>query len=408
MISATAGGCQGGPMNPRGALCDASPPRWPAWPSAGWRRPSSAWTRKATRHRPSTPSCWRAASCRRRPSGRTRPPRVRSSRPTDRANAAGNGIPGPRDRRPTSPTSPSRASATWSPAGGGTWWALSDNGYGTRQSSPDWQLAIYRLDPRFGNAAGPQVLSDGRAERPPPARAVEDRLRPDRRRPPAVRLQRPAGAGRRRATAGAHPHRLRLRPGVARGRLRRHLLARRRVRPVPAQLRPQGRLLAPPYASAYKAPQNPTLAVLSGEKPVVGQSRGLGGSGHQPRPAVPLPAVRGAPGRRRHPDQPHPGVRHEEEAVHRPGDDAPARVARRQGEPGGAQHRRGRRHATGLPGLRGAAGDGRLRPGRPHVDQRPPAAVPRAGRPRRRRRRRPASRRSSCSTSARPSSGAGS
>ena len=36
------------------------------------------------------------------------------------------------------------------PAGDGAWWALADNGYGNRETSADWQLAIYRL----GSAAG--------------------------------------------------------------------------------------------------------------------------------------------------------------------------------------------------------------------------------------------------------------
>jgi hypothetical protein len=44
------------------------------------------------------------------------------------------------------------------PAGAGTWWALADNGYGARANSADFQLVIHRLDPRWGNAAGPRVL----------------------------------------------------------------------------------------------------------------------------------------------------------------------------------------------------------------------------------------------------------
>jgi hypothetical protein len=45
------------------------------------------------------------------------------------------------------------------PAGDGTWWALADNGFGSRANSADFQLAIHRLDPRWGDAAGPRVLA---------------------------------------------------------------------------------------------------------------------------------------------------------------------------------------------------------------------------------------------------------
>ena len=44
------------------------------------------------------------------------------------------------------------------PAGDGTWWTLADNGFGTRESSGDWQLVLYRMDLRFGDARGPAVL----------------------------------------------------------------------------------------------------------------------------------------------------------------------------------------------------------------------------------------------------------
>ena len=72
--------------------------------------------------------------------------------------------------RPTSPTSRSRASAPWCPPGNGTWWALADNGYGTRETSADWQLVIYRIDPAFGPNAAAAGARDGRAQRPRPTR----------------------------------------------------------------------------------------------------------------------------------------------------------------------------------------------------------------------------------------------
>jgi hypothetical protein len=45
------------------------------------------------------------------------------------------------------------------PAGGGSWWALADNGYGARANSADFQLVIHRLDPRWDDPAGPRVLA---------------------------------------------------------------------------------------------------------------------------------------------------------------------------------------------------------------------------------------------------------
>jgi glycerophosphoryl diester phosphodiesterase len=43
-------------------------------------------------------------------------------------------------------------SALW-PADDGDWWALSDNGYGTRANSPDFLLRIYRLHVEWGDGA---------------------------------------------------------------------------------------------------------------------------------------------------------------------------------------------------------------------------------------------------------------
>jgi glycerophosphoryl diester phosphodiesterase len=45
------------------------------------------------------------------------------------------------------------------PGDAGTWWALSDNGYGARSNSADFQLAFHRLDPRWTDPAGPRVLA---------------------------------------------------------------------------------------------------------------------------------------------------------------------------------------------------------------------------------------------------------
>ena len=75
----------------------------------------------------------------------------------NRADAAANGVAGPATG-PYFAEQPIQGISSMVPAGNGSWWALADNGYGTRDTSADWQLPIYRLDPGFGSSAGPQVL----------------------------------------------------------------------------------------------------------------------------------------------------------------------------------------------------------------------------------------------------------
>ena len=58
----------------------------------------------------------------------------------------------PRPGRP-SPSSRSRASAaSCPPTWRDEWWALSDNGYGARANSADYELAVYRVRPSFGTS----------------------------------------------------------------------------------------------------------------------------------------------------------------------------------------------------------------------------------------------------------------
>jgi hypothetical protein len=75
----------------------------------------------------------------------------------NRADAAANGVTGPATG-PYFGAQPIQGISAMVPAAGGTWWALADNGYGTRDTSADWQLPIYRIDPGFGSAAGPRML----------------------------------------------------------------------------------------------------------------------------------------------------------------------------------------------------------------------------------------------------------
>ena len=44
------------------------------------------------------------------------------------------------------------------PAGNDTWWTLTDNGFGARDNSADYQLAVFRIDPNFDGST-PEVLS---------------------------------------------------------------------------------------------------------------------------------------------------------------------------------------------------------------------------------------------------------
>jgi glycerophosphoryl diester phosphodiesterase len=78
--------------------------------------------------------------------------------PAERTTAAANGVRGPAEG-PYLGGQPLQGVSSMVPAGDGTWWALADNGYGARANSADFQLVIHRLDPRWGDAAGPRVLA---------------------------------------------------------------------------------------------------------------------------------------------------------------------------------------------------------------------------------------------------------
>jgi hypothetical protein len=75
----------------------------------------------------------------------------------ERATAAANGVPGPAGGSYL-PAQPVQGFSSMVPAGAGTWWALADNGYAWRSNSADFQLVLYRIDPRWGDPGGPTVL----------------------------------------------------------------------------------------------------------------------------------------------------------------------------------------------------------------------------------------------------------
>ena len=75
----------------------------------------------------------------------------------ERATAAANGVPGPAEG-PYLAAQPVQGFSSMVPADAGTWWALSDNGFAWRTNSADFQLVLYRIDPRWGDPGGPKLL----------------------------------------------------------------------------------------------------------------------------------------------------------------------------------------------------------------------------------------------------------
>ena len=151
----------------------------------------------------------------------------------------------PTVRRSSSSQPVQGISATDPCAATGSWWALADNGYGTRDTSADWQLPIYRIDPgprhdeRARRCSSTVVLSDPHGYVPWKT-VCDPTVGTDL--PPFSFNVLPATTprGLRHGPGGPAAHRLRLRPGVDRARRRRHVLDRRGVRPVPAARRPAG------------------------------------------------------------------------------------------------------------------------------------------------------------------------
>jgi hypothetical protein len=76
----------------------------------------------------------------------------------NRATATQNGLTVPATG-PIFANQPVQGISAMVPADHGSWWALADNGYGTRDTSADWQLVIYKIDPGFGSTSGPRVLT---------------------------------------------------------------------------------------------------------------------------------------------------------------------------------------------------------------------------------------------------------
>ncbi|MBK9090063.1 MAG: esterase-like activity of phytase family protein [Holophagales bacterium] len=74
----------------------------------------------------------------------------------ERATAAANGVRGPAEG-PFLAAQPVQGFSSMVPGELGTWWALADNGYAWRPNSADFQLVLYRVDPRWNEPAGPRI-----------------------------------------------------------------------------------------------------------------------------------------------------------------------------------------------------------------------------------------------------------
>ena len=187
------------------------------------------------------------------------------------------------------------------PAGDGQWWALADNGYGTRGNSADWQLALYRMDLGLGESRVPTVLETVLLS--DPARHVPWKTVCDPTAgtdlPPFTYNVLPAAVP---AACGGDPA-ARLLTGfdfdpesvqVARDGT---FWIGEEFGPFVLHADRQGRLLdAPIAAPGLKSPQNPTLDVLAGERPTVAQSRGFEGMAISPDREYLYPMLEGAAG----------------------------------------------------------------------------------------------------------------
>jgi hypothetical protein len=166
------------------------------------------------------------------------------------------------------------------PAGHGQWWALADNGYGGRDNSADWQLAMYRMDLGLGTTGTPQVLETVLLSDPRkyvPWKTVCD---------PTVGADLPPFSfnvlpATKPAACGTDPA-ARLLTGfdfdtesIEIGRDRTFWIGDE-FGPFILHADRHGRLLEAPIAApGVKSPQNPTLDVLGGKEPNVAASRGL-------------------------------------------------------------------------------------------------------------------------------------
>jgi hypothetical protein len=196
-----------------------------------------------------------------------------------RARAAGNGLPTTPVRTPLFTEQPVQGVSAVVPAGNGQWWVLTDNGYGARDNSADWQLALHRMDLGLGSTGTPRVLETVLLSDPAdlvPWKTVCDPVGTDL--PPFNFNVLPAT---RPAACGTDPA-ARLLTGfdfdtesIQVDRAGTFWIGDE-FGPFLLHADRQGRLLEAPIAvPGVTSPQNPTLDVAAGERPTVAGSRGL-------------------------------------------------------------------------------------------------------------------------------------
>src|SRR4051812_13342059 len=197
----------------------------------------------------------------------------------NRLDTIANGVPAP----PTGPvftSQPVQGISAVIPAGQGQWWALADNGYGTRDTSADWQLPIYRMDLGLGTTRLPQVLETIVLSDPhkyvPWKTVCDPTAGADL--PPfsfnVLPATKPAACGTDPAARlltgfDFDPESIEIDSAGT-------FWIGEEFGPFLLHADRHGRLLEPPIATpGAKSPQSPTLDVLAGEQPTVAQSRGL-------------------------------------------------------------------------------------------------------------------------------------
>ena len=221
---------------------------------------------------------------------------------SDRASARANGLTVP-DTGPALAEQPVQGFSAVIPTGtAGEWWALSDNGYGARQNSADWELWINRVRPSFaaGSAAPGSVAVVGGFGLSDPGHKVPWRIVCDPTTgtalPPfdvnALPATPPAlcgDASERRLTGfDFDPESVQV---AADGTF----WFGEEFGPFLLHTDPAGHLLeAPVGVPGAVAPQNPTLDPKAGQRPTVNSSKGLEGLGISPDRKTLYPLLEGA------------------------------------------------------------------------------------------------------------------
>jgi hypothetical protein len=219
--------------------------------------------------------------------------------PTNRTDAANNGVVDNAPGDAYLANQPVQGFSAMVPAGNDTWWALTDNGFGARENSTDYQLAIYHVAPSFGQGAprvlGTTLLSD--PDRHVPWQIVCDQTGdplPDLSINVLPVVPPPAcgddPAARLLTGFDFDPESLQV---AADGTF----WLGEEFGPFLLHVDADGRLLEPPIATpGVKAPQNPTLDVAGGEEPNVATSRGFEGMAISPDRRTLYPLLEGAVG----------------------------------------------------------------------------------------------------------------